>query len=94
MSIKDSTELCTANQEQTKERESVEDEVQLQEKKESDYEKLVEDDSDDNASKQGKSIRVDQIESKVEVKGVEEATPVKTPQRSVQQRRPSNVTDI
>jgi len=54
----------------------------------------VEDDSDDNASKQGKSIRVDQVESKVEVKEVEEATLLKTPQRSVQQRRPSNVTDM
>jgi hypothetical protein len=54
----------------------------------------VEDDSEDNASKEGKSIRVDQVESNVEVKGVEEARPVKTPQRSVQQRRPSNVTDM
>ena len=70
------------------------DDVQHQEKKESDYEKLVEDDSEDNASKDGKSIRIDQVESKVEVKGVEEAATVKTPQRSVQQRRPSNVTDI
>ena len=94
MSKKDPTELCTANQKQTEEGEGNKDEVQLQEKKESDYEKLVEDDSDDNASKQGKSIRVDQVESKVEVKGVEEATLVKTPQRSMQQRRPSNVTDI
>ena len=94
MSKKDPMELCTANQKQMEEGEGNKDEVQLQEKKESDYEKLVEDDSDDNASKQGKSIRVDQVESKVEVKGVEEATLVKTPQRSVQQRRPSNVTDI
>jgi hypothetical protein len=31
MSIKDSTELCKANQRPTKERESIEDEVQLQE---------------------------------------------------------------
>ena len=96
ISTKQPRELCASNQNQRKEEQIyLNDDDQHQEKKDSEYEKLVEDDSDDNASKDGKSIRVDQVESKVEdLKGVEEAATVKTPQRSMQQRRPSNVTDI